>query len=167
MSDKSEELKSMIKSDDELWKSAVEEFYNDLDSIRSLEFDKINDLDYWVEQLLDSKYLPLLCISDGHYALRYFNEKTDVFLIKCSLMVIKAYIEVYGMFGDGMFERYEYSMGSALDKNCFNYAQDIYRIVKDDIKILQKELTRLEKLVEAQNTTKAIADLWDRYGTYN
>ena len=140
-----EKIKSMVKIEDELWKESVKEFHDDLRNIKPLELTKINDLDYWVNQLLDSKYLPLCYISDGYYDLRYFNENTDKILIEYSLMVIKSYLTVYEMFNDDMFVKYEYPMGNAFDTSCLNYKNEINIIVGNDIKILEKELIRFEK----------------------
>lgn len=140
----SEALRNMYKDDDELYKAIYQDAINDLNNIEVLDDSRINDVEYWIDQIKDCKYFPLLRLYEGFYDLGKFNIRTESSLLKLSKIIVNAYIKFYDNINDEDLEKYLWDSGPRLS-NALDHKEELDKILENDLSILRKEYSRLSR----------------------
>lgn len=129
------------KSEEELWKKAEKETSKDIESIQRLDISKVDDVSYWLSQIEDNVYLPLLHSSDKYSDITLLNENTEKSFLKYAIIITKSYIQFYESLDDKSILKY---------KNPVKPREDInnkpIKMFNEDLVFLKKELIRLENI---------------------
>lgn len=119
-----------------------------LSNLKELDMNRVDDLDYWVEQLHSNNNLYMVTshfdnISKKEYNLFKINQETDNCLIKYCVLFLKAYVVYYENIvkDNTLIDNYE-----CVETHYCNKLQTVDRIIKI-LPILKQELDRLEKLL--------------------
>lgn len=137
------DIKNSLGVSDKTWTEAV----NEIDTFATLTVNQIVDPDFWLSTFNKKSFFPYLHLSHNYFKLQKLNTNSDKTLIKVAIALIQAYIKFYTYIRDHKQIIPEYKPIISFRWSDEDVNQ-VYKILKSDLKMLKLELTKLLNIQE-------------------